>query len=151
MLMPEHLVALNDVVVTCRDAARQYDADIDRLSNADLATLFGALVEERERFARELSAQVRDFGGLPREPDVELEQVQQLVSRFRASLSLDERLTILDDRLENEHAIEAAVAHARQFQWPRATATCLDGVREAVERAAERLRAFRQSLAAQQE
>lgn len=146
MLMQERLIALNDVVVACQDAARQYDAYTDRLADTELVALFRTLVDERESLARRLSAHVRELGELPREPDVELEQVQQLVSRLKASLSVDERLTILDERIDCEQQIEAVVATAERFEWTSETTECLRAARQGAARAGEQLRAHRQSL-----
>lgn len=62
----EELIAiLNDLVETCKDGEKGFQAAADGVSNPELATLFRNYAEQRSSFAGELQAEVRRLGGDP--------------------------------------------------------------------------------------
>lgn len=145
MLMEDRQIAVNDVVVACLEAADHYRDDAGRFEEAALSGLFERAAVKHQDIAETLQDQVRRLGALPREPDTEREQAQQLASRLKANFSLDECRTVLDERIEAEKHIESLIDAALQYELPAAAVDCLDQARGVVAEVQRRLAASRSS------
>lgn len=143
MLMEDRQIAVNDIVVACLEAADHYRDDAGRFEESALCELFERIAVQHQEIAETLREQVRRLGALPREPDTEREQAQQLASRLKASFSLDEYRTVVDERIEAEQHIESLIDAALQFELPAAALECLDQARGMVADIQRRLAASR--------
>jgi uncharacterized protein Yka (UPF0111/DUF47 family) len=94
MLRDDAVVALDEVVLACREAAQAYrDAAglVDgpssppppSLPSHDIAELFAELADERTRMAEELESHIRSMGDVLSEPDLEQYQHRVAVAQER--------------------------------------------------------------------
>ncbi len=125
MLLDERHVALNDIIVLCKEAADQYLDAAELVDNAELSALFRRLADQREQTAAELSRHIIELGALPRVPDTDKETLERLVLRMKATLSADERLALIVERMQAEDEIAGLVASALQMNLPETTCAFL--------------------------
>lgn len=145
MLRDERLVALNDVIVACKDAANGYDDAAGLAEDSTLAALFRDFGERRRQAATELDGHVRRLGDLPRGPDADAETVERLVTHMKAAFSTDERATLLQEREDAEAEIGRRIGVALDQDPPEETKTVLRRLSGEVSEAAQRLTAARAS------
>lgn len=121
MLLDERHVALNDIIVLCKEAADQYLDAAELVDDAQLSALFRRLADQREQSAAELSRHIIELGALPRVPDTDKETLERLVLRMKATLSADERLALIMERVQGEDEIAGLTAHTLEMDLPNAT------------------------------
>ena len=143
MLRDEGQIALNEVIVACKEAADAYDDARDAVEEPELATLFRDYGRRRREFARELEAHIRALGDRPRDPDADSETIERLFTQLKAVLSADERSTLLEERERGEMEIGRRVATALDTNLPEETKAILRRFRQEVSEAAQGLAAAR--------
>lgn len=141
MLLDKRHVALNDIVVLCKEAADQYLDAAELVDDAQLSALFRRLADQREQTAVELSRHIIELGALPRVPDTDKETLERLVLRMKATLSADERLALIMERVQAEDEIAELADHTLQMDLPGATRTILHQLLADVADAKARLQA----------
>jgi uncharacterized protein (TIGR02284 family) len=116
VLRSEIVIALNDVVSACREAASQHQTAADACGDEALRGALAALSRERSAAIDEISQKVQELGDVPNAPPHEKELFESAVTRVKAALSDDELTALLDDcqakELRVAEAAAAAVAHA---------------------------------------
>jgi uncharacterized protein (TIGR02284 family) len=141
MLLDDRQVALNDVIIVCKDSAERYQDIADSIEDAKLSAWFQALARQRQDAAEVLEDHVRQLGYLPREPDTDRETLDSLVTHFKALFAEDERLTVLDTCEQAEREVAARVATALQQDLPESTLADLRRLHAATVDAQDRLAA----------
>lgn len=140
MLLDERLVALNDIIVLCKEAADQYLDAAELADDAQLSALFRRLGDQREQAAAELSRHIIELGALPRVPDTDKETLERLMLRMKATLSADERLALIVERMQAEDEVAGLVASALQMSLPEATRMVLRRLQDDVKDAKAHLK-----------
>ncbi|WP_162913280.1 PA2169 family four-helix-bundle protein [Rhodospirillaceae bacterium SYSU D60014] len=143
MLRDERQIALNDVIVACKDAADGYDDAADASGEPELAALFRTYGRRRREVAAELETHIRDLGDLPRNPDADAETIERLFTQLKAILSADERATLLEERERGEVEIGRLVEAALNTDLPEGTKTALRQLGQEASEAAQCLAAAR--------
>lgn len=146
MLRDERQVALNDVIVACKEAADGYDDAATLIGDPTLAARFSDYGRQRREAAAELEDHIRRLGDLPRTPDADSETIERLVTHLKAALSSDERAALLREREDAETEIGRRVADALDRDLPEETKAVLRRLALAVSEAAQHLAAARAGL-----
>jgi uncharacterized protein (TIGR02284 family) len=125
MLRDDKQTALNELIVTCKDAADRYHDSAQVTHDTNLSALFQRLGERRYEIARKLEDQLRNLGDLPRNPDSDLEAIESLVTRVKAALSPDDQSTLIEERERGEVAIGEKISAALATDLPPETQSLL--------------------------
>ncbi len=141
MLLDDRNIALNDIIVLCEEIADEYLDAAELIGDPELSRMFRELAQQRERIAAELSQHILDLGALPRVPDTEKEMLERLVLRMKATLSADERLALIEERMQAETEIGRLVDHTLQANLPEPTRAVLYRLRDEAMDARARLSA----------
>jgi uncharacterized protein (TIGR02284 family) len=139
MLRDEAVVAVDEVVLGCREAARAYQDAASMVDDPALKECFGALADERAAMAGELEEHIRRMGDLPSEPDPDRGLVAKALRHIKAALTSDEQLTLLRDREHGEDRLAQHMAAALEEPLPEDTRRLLQEHRRLVAAAQERL------------
>lgn len=139
MLIDESQVAINDVIIACEDTARHYREAVDLIEDDALKQLFLSLGKEHEVISEKLSEIIRDMGGLPKDVDVEREEVLMLWSRIKAALAEDKRITILNEMMDKENHVQSLIAYALQQDLSESTLRYLKSIQEQTGHTIEKL------------
>ncbi|WP_193222281.1 DUF2383 domain-containing protein [Alkalilimnicola sp. S0819] len=107
-------VALDELIVACREAADRYRYDAQLLGESAIAELFLRLAEERQGWAERLERRLRELGDMPSVPDPEWEVLQNWKERLRAGLGGSAPEALLAAREEGEKALAQALSQALQ-------------------------------------
>lgn len=143
MLISDEQIAMNEVIVKCRELADYYRESAEVLEDTGLSDLFHELSRQHEAAAEDLERRIRETGELPKAPDADREAVELLLSRLKASLSEDERSTLLEEREQVETELAECAAKALQRDLPQKIHSLLERIRSDAVFAKERLRAMR--------
>lgn len=139
MLLNDAQIALNDVIVNCKDAADHYEDAAGMVEHAPTAQLFRQLARQRRERATELETHIRQLGGLPRDADGDRETVSRLLARLRASLSEDRRIVLLTEREHVEAQLDTMVHTALEHDIPDDTKQALRELLADITRTRQRL------------
>lgn len=118
MLLDDGNVALNDIIVLCEETADEYLDAAELIGDPELSRMFRELAQQRDQIAAELSQHLLDLGALPRVPDTEKEMLERLLLRMKATLSTDERLALIEERMQAETEIGRIVDRTLQANLP---------------------------------
>jgi uncharacterized protein (TIGR02284 family) len=146
MLLNDAQIALNDVIVNCKDAADHYEDAAGMVEHLATAELFRELARRRREIATRLETHIRRLGGLPRDADGDRETVQRLLARLKAHLSEDRRIALLTEREHVEGEIEAKITTALQQDLPNDTKDYLWEIRDEIAATRGRLAQAKTSL-----
>ena len=141
MFLDDCQVALNEVIVICKDTADRYQVIADSIEDAELSAWFQDLSRQRLGAAKLIEDHVRQLGYLPREPDTDRETLKSLVIHLKALLAEDERLTLLETCEQAERDVAARFSTALQQDLPEDTLADLRHLHAAVIDAQNRLSA----------
>ena len=144
MLRDDKQTALNDVIYAVKDSAHHYQEAAGIVSDVGLAELFRTIAGQRETLATELDAHIRRLHDLPREPDPDREAVDAVLTRLKAALTGDERLSVLDEREQADDELRICIEAALAQDLPEATQAVLTRLHEEVIATRERLSVARQ-------
>lgn len=139
MLMDERQIALNDVIVACREAADHYGEVADGLEGGALAELFREYGRRHEDFASQLEEHIRRLGVLPRDLNADRELIERLITGIKATLSGDRRRMLIENREQAEAQIAALISAALKQNLPDETKSLLDRIQDEVEDIRSRL------------
>ena len=143
MLISDKQIAINEVIVKCRELADYYREAGGVLDDTGLSDLFRELSRQHETAAEDLERRIREKGEISKAPDADREAVEFLLSRLKATLSEDERSTLLEERELLETELSECTAEALEQDLSRKTRTLLERIRSGAVSAKERLRAMR--------
>ncbi len=138
LLRDERQVALDCVIVSCKNAADAYDDAAALAEDPATESLFRELSRRREAMARELEVHMRALGDLPSDPDVESETVGQVWRHLKATFSEDARRPLVQEAAALEEQLAKCIDDALAVDLPEDTLALLRRCRD--ETAADRSR-----------
>lgn len=139
MLMSDGEIALDEVIVACKEAAHGYQQAADAIDDAKLSGLLLDCLQQRQTYAKELESHLRELGHLPREPDADRETVHDLFNRAKVLLADDDRLKFLEEREQAEVHLAELVDKALRESLPEPTLNTLRRLRTDTQTVQQRL------------
>lgn len=105
------LVALNDLIIACREAASRHRTAAEAVDNRDLEHELRRLADARTALADDLAEIVKKKGDIPNAPPDERELLETVAARVKAALGTDETARLLDGcQAKEDRVAEAAEA-----------------------------------------
>lgn len=123
-LLSDTEVALNELLVACRESIDHYQDAAELVGQSDIAERFLDIAKRRKLFLNRLSSAIRDLGDLPSVPDPDKEAGEMILHRLGAALSSDYTTEALTQRIKTEEHILALV-HATRKTEPNQSCTTL--------------------------
>ncbi len=118
MLRDDKDMALNAVLVACRKAADHYRQAVDLADEPEWAGRFERLARRRHADADRIEALLRRIGYLPDEPDRDRQEISQLASLTRATVTENSHVPLSEKACALESDIEERIRDARTLTWP---------------------------------
>ncbi|MGE4219125.1 MAG: hypothetical protein AB7G39_06730 [Alphaproteobacteria bacterium] len=109
LLRSELMVALNDAIVACREAADQHLISAETCGEHAACAMFGALAERRANAADELAQFVIAAHDIPNAPTAERELLAGAFSRTKAALMPDTLQSLAADSRTREESLATLV------------------------------------------
>ena len=111
ILRSDDQIALNDLIVACREAANGHRTAAELLSDDALAQQLEEIARDREAMAERLAEIVIEADDVPDAPSAEKELLGSAAMRLKSVINEDEIRTVLDDCKQKEQkVVEAAEA-----------------------------------------
>jgi uncharacterized protein (TIGR02284 family) len=139
MLMSDGEIALDEVIVACKEAAHGYQQALDSIEDVRLSGLLQDFLQRRQTYGMELETHLRELGYLPREPDADKETVNELFNRAKVLLADDDRITLLEEREQAEAHLADLVNNALGQALPEPALATLRRLQADIETVRERL------------
>lgn len=128
MLLDEIQIALNDLLVSYKEAADHFEDAVSYLQRDDLKPQFEEIRDGHNLAVASLTDEVRKTGILPRAQNADREQVRQIVTHVKAALSVDEHDVFLNDRIEHERQIRQLLEAALELPVAPDLKVCLEAL-----------------------
>lgn len=112
-LLSDNEVALNELLVACRESIDHYQDAIDLVESSDVAKIFMGIVKNRKLFLNRLASAIRELGDLPSVPDPDKEAGEMMLHHLGAALSTDYTNEALTQRIKAEEHILTLIHAAR--------------------------------------
>lgn len=96
-LRDEDLIAINELIVACREAADRHGTVADLVQDRHLAAELSALGRDRAAVADELAEAVIAKDDIPNAPSEEKVLLEAAATRLKAAISRDDTLKLLED------------------------------------------------------
>lgn len=112
-LLSDIEVALNELLVACRESVDHYQDATELVEHADIAKNFAKIASQRKTFLTRLEAAIRELGDLPSVPDPDKEASAMMLHHLGAALSPDYTNELLAQRIEAEEQIMNLIDQAR--------------------------------------
>lgn len=145
-LLSDLEVALNELLVACREAVDHFRDGSELISANHIADEFKQLASERETFIPLLEQKIRDFGDLPSVPDPDKEDGEMLVHHLGAAVSEDYDQKLLQQRIEAEKNILEIIKQARANDEDNSCDTLLKNLEHQVIAVIEKLSSLARSV-----
>ena len=111
ILRSDEQIALNELIVACREAANGHRTAADLVSQEALVQQLREVARDREAMAEKLAELVLEEDDIPDAPSAEKELLESAVARLKLVISDDEVLQALEDcKLKERKVVEAAEA-----------------------------------------
>lgn len=146
MWLDDRKVALDEVLLKCKDIQRNYEDMKNLTDDSVIKHLFKDLALQRKEWAGLLESKMREIGGLPSDIDPEREAWEALFMRAKVMLSDDERSSLLKDRENEEEELKALIDKALAQDLPKDTKVILLHIKEETKRTQKRLLAAAYTL-----
>ncbi len=118
MLEDQRLVAVNEVILSCSDAADQYETASSIVEDLNLREFFLRLVEARRVFVSSLEEGMRSLEKLPMAPDAEKEALESLWMRIKATVKKNHEEVLLQEGVRLEKHIRTCTEKALKQELP---------------------------------
>lgn len=112
-LLSDTEVALNEILVACRESVDHYEDAIKLVENPDITERFQKIATQRKLFFKRLSAVIRELGDLPSVPDPDKETGEMILHHLGAALTPDYTNEVLAQRIEREQQLLELIRSAR--------------------------------------
>lgn len=112
VLREPHLVALNELIIACRNAANRHRLTADATAGQPMAADLARLAEDRERAADRCAETVLNHDDIPSAPAPEKAQIETAITWAKAGLSGEPVTTYLADCLAEEDRVREAAKNA---------------------------------------
>lgn len=115
-ILSETEVALNEVLVACRESIDHYEDAINLINDDDKAALFRSITNQRQSLIERLATAIRELGDLPSEPDPDKETGSIIIEHLGASLVADDAEYIVSHRIKAEENLQSLIDNAREME-----------------------------------
>ncbi len=112
-LLSELEVALNELLVACRESVDHFRDGAELVTEEQLARELKQFATEREPFIALLEQKIRDLGDLPTVPDPDKEDSEMLIHHLGAAVSEDYTEKVVQQRLDAEKNLLEIIKKAR--------------------------------------
>jgi len=112
-LLSDTEVALNEILVACRESVDHYEDAIKLVENPSITERFQKIATQRKMFFKRLSAAIRELGDLPSVPDPDKETGEMILHHLGAALTPDYTSELLAQRIEREQQLLELIRNAR--------------------------------------
>jgi len=134
-LLSDTEVALNELLVACRESIDHYQDAAELVGQSDIAERFLDIAKRRKLFLNRLSSAIRDLGDLPSVPDPDKEAGEMILHHLGAALSSDYTNEALTQRIKTEEYILVLVNAARKTEPNQSCTTLLNELSSHIEEA----------------
>jgi hypothetical protein len=145
-LLSDLEVALNELLVACRESVDHFRDGIELISEENIASEFKQFASEREPFIQMLEQKIRDLGDLPSVPDPDKEDGEMLIHHLGAAVSEDYTGKVVQQRIDAEQRILEIIKQARENDDNNACETLLDNLERQVNNVIKKLAALTQTV-----
>ena len=142
LIRTDQQVAMNALYTAIRKNADHYHDAALRLGDSALTMVFHEIVEQRNILSENIRELVRGLGDLPSEPDPDRETLEQLAYHIGSSLSSNQPVKILQQRLSAEQEVADLAAAAKRVELNDACTALVEEVEEHVQTVTGRLQAL---------
>jgi len=111
-LLSDTEVALNELLVACRESVDHYQDAIKLVEQHEIATTFQSVANQRKLFCNRLEEAIRELGDLPSVPDPDKEVGEMIIHHLGAALSVDYTNDVLTQRITAEEHIMELIRNA---------------------------------------
>ncbi|QBQ56600.1 DUF2383 domain-containing protein [Nitrosococcus wardiae] len=139
MWLDDREVALDEVILKCKDIERDYKKVSSLTDDLLLLHLFEELAEQRKNWVARLESHIRKLGGLPSDIDPEKQVLEEIITHTKVALSDDEHNILLDERQKEEEELKKLVKLALKQKIPDKTRSLLRHIEEEIEITQKRL------------
>jgi hypothetical protein len=140
IILEDHVVALNDLLVACQRSANHLMRSAKLLEGQhDMASWFNGLYYRRHRQCDGIQAILRTINHLPKEPDPDREMIADLSLRAKTFLSDDEKVPLIRKAMQMDSELAKHLDSALQLEW-------LAEIRQRLDRFHLELKADKQSI-----
>ena len=129
MLLPEHVVALNDVIAALLDAEALY-LELARDLEGPITASLTRLAEARAGMRGDLELLVRELGELPESSGTPGSEVGRTASRVTTAISADAAAAAREAVASSEEELRARVQAALEQEQPPDAQALLERLRE---------------------
>lgn len=133
-LLSDTEVALNEVLVACRESVDHYQDAITLVGQPDIAKRFRDIAHRRKLFFQRLSSAIRELGDLPSAPDPDKETGEMIIHHLGAALSPDYSNEVLTQRLTVEKHIKTLIDNALETELTETSHELLDDLAQHVDK-----------------
>jgi len=120
MLLDDTQTVLSDLLEMLHESLDDYQDNLQRLHNPDIAQEFNGAMNERAALIEALEETAKAaFSLRPRAADTEREDFHYLWSKLK-SLVIDEQELMLQERAEQERQLISLIARCESYDYPEA-------------------------------
>lgn len=141
-LLSDTEVALNEILVACRESVDHYEDAIQLIENTDITERFQRIATQRKLFFNRLSTAIRELGDLPSVPDPDKETGEMILHHLGAALTVDYSGEVITQRIAAEENIKSLIKNARETNLTEKGRALLDDLSQHVEGTIETLSAI---------
>lgn len=118
MFLDDNVVALNEVILACRDAAARYETAAKILDDENLSNVFRELAAGREQTALRMENALKHMGHLPSEPDPDKQALKILWTKVKAAVKNNEKEVLFSECMALEIRIDEKCKDALEQPIP---------------------------------
>lgn len=142
-LLSDTEVALNELLVACRESVDHYQDAIKLVEQSEVANSFRDIANNRKLFFSRLASAIRELGDLPSAPDPDKEASEMIIHHLGAALSPDYSEEVLGQRIAAEEHIKTLIDNTRATEINETGRALLDDLSQHVEETLKTLAAIR--------
>lgn len=145
MLLDEAQTAVSDLLEALHESLDDYQENLQRLHNAEIAQAFNAAMNQRITIVDALEERIKSELSLrPRAADIEREDFHHLWSKLK-SLVFDGQELMLQERAEQERQLLSMVARCESFDYPESIEQQLEILHQHLTEQLRQIKQFQQS------
>jgi len=138
-LLSELEVALNELLVACRESVDHFRDGTELVNNDQLTSDFKHFANEREPFISLLEQKIRELGDLPTMPDPDKEDSEMLIHHLGAAVSEDYTEKVVQQRLDAETNLLEIIRKAREQDVNKHCESLLNNLESQIVKVVDRL------------
>lgn len=146
MLLDEAQTAVSDLLEALHESLDDYQDNLQRLHNAEIAQEFNDAMNQRTELLNALEERVKEELSLrPRAADTEREDFHHLWSKLK-SLVFDGQELMLKERAEQERQLISLVARCESYDYPEKVDSQLKQLHQHLAEQLRQIKQFQQSI-----